>query len=103
LKDAPILVLDEATSSLDPIHETLIGEAIERLTRERTVLIIGHRLKTVYRADQILVMEGGRIVETGTHATLAQDGGLYSRMLRASGLAGGQDDIHIGVRYGEAI
>jgi thiol reductant ABC exporter CydD subunit len=103
LKDAPILVLDEATSSLDPIHEALIGEAIERLTRGRTVLIIGHRLNTICSADQILVMDDGRIVETGTHSTLTEDGGLYSRMVNASGLASEQDGIHIGLRYGEAI
>jgi subfamily B ATP-binding cassette protein MsbA len=77
LRDPPILVLDEATSSLDTESERVIQDAIERLLEGRTVLVIAHRLSTVQRADQILVMENGRIVERGTHASLLADSGRY--------------------------
>jgi thiol reductant ABC exporter CydD subunit len=83
LKDAPLLILDEATSNLDPEHETLLQEATERLMQGRTILIIAHRLSTVYRADQIWVMAGGQVVEAGTHATLLQQDGLYWRLVTA--------------------
>jgi thiol reductant ABC exporter CydD subunit len=83
LKDAPLLILDEATSNLDPEHETLLQEATERLMQGRTILIIAHRLSTVYRADQIWVMAGGQVVEAGTHATLLQQDGLYRRLVTA--------------------
>ncbi|MFC2023382.1 thiol reductant ABC exporter subunit CydD [Chloroflexota bacterium] len=83
LKDAPLLVFDEATANLDPETEDLIQEAILRLLEGRTALIIAHRLRTVAHADRIMVMEGGRVVEEGTHATLLQRGGLYSRMTTA--------------------
>jgi thiol reductant ABC exporter CydD subunit len=83
LKDAPLLILDEATSNLDLEHETLLREATERLMQGRTILIIAHRLSTVYRADQIWVMAGGQVVEVGTHATLWQQDGLYRRLVTA--------------------
>jgi thiol reductant ABC exporter CydD subunit len=83
LKDAPLLILDEATSNLDPELETLLQAATERLMQGRTILIIAHRLSTVYRADRIWVMAEGQAVEAGTHATLLQQDGLYRRLVTA--------------------
>lgn len=80
LRDPPILVFDEATSSLDTESERLIQDAIERLLEGRTVFVVAHRLSTVQRADQILVMEEGRIVERGDHATLLARSGRYKRL-----------------------
>jgi subfamily B ATP-binding cassette protein MsbA len=80
LKDPPILVFDEATSALDTESERLIQNAIERLLEGRTVFVIAHRLSTVQRADQILVMDGGRIVERGTHESLMESAGPYRRL-----------------------
>src|SRR5579859_3411099 len=85
LKNAPILVLDEATANLDPEHEELILAATERLMQGRTVLAITHRLHTVHKADQIVVLDQGRVVEVGTHQTLIQHPGLYRQLLFASG------------------
>ena len=80
LRDAPILLLDEATSALDAESERLVQDALERLMATRTTLVIAHRLATVRAADRIVVMDAGRIVETGTHAELIGRGGLYGRL-----------------------
>jgi len=82
LRNAPILLLDEATSALDAESEKLVQKALEGLMRERTTLVIAHRLATVLKADRILVMENGRIVEEGTHASLIRQGGLYAKLAR---------------------
>jgi ATP-binding cassette subfamily B protein len=81
LKNAPVVILDEATSALDTGSERLIQAALERLCAGRTTIAIAHRLSTVLRADQILVFDGGQIVERGTHAALYRKGGLYARLV----------------------
>ncbi len=82
-RDVPLFILDEATANLGPEHERLIQASIEQLLRGRTALIIAHRLATVTRADRILVMDAGRIVEAGTHQALLQQDGLYRRLVMA--------------------
>jgi ATP-binding cassette subfamily B protein len=82
LKDAPLLLLDEATSALDAESERLVQDALERLMAQRTTLVIAHRLATVRNADRIIVLDGGRIVDEGTHDALVAKGGLYARLAR---------------------
>ncbi len=82
LRDAPLLLLDEATSALDAESETLVQTALEELMRQRTTLVIAHRLATVLSCDRIMVMEQGRIVEQGNHASLVAANGLYARLAR---------------------
>jgi ATP-binding cassette subfamily B protein len=82
LRDAPLLLLDEATSALDAESETLVQTALEELMKHRTTLVIAHRLATVLSCDRILVMDHGRIVEQGTHASLVAANGLYARLAR---------------------
>jgi subfamily B ATP-binding cassette protein MsbA len=80
LRDPPILILDEATSALDSESERLIQEAVEELLEGRTVFVVAHRLSTIQRADQILLLEDGEIVERGDHATLLARSGRYKRL-----------------------
>jgi ATP-binding cassette, subfamily B, bacterial len=82
LRDAPLLLLDEATSALDAESERLVQDALDRLMEDRTTIVIAHRLATVRAADRIVVMDAGRIVEEGTHASLNARGGLYARLAR---------------------
>ncbi|AYG60350.1 ATP-binding cassette domain-containing protein [Rhizobium jaguaris] len=82
LKNAPILLLDEATSALDAESETLVQKALEGLMETRTTLVIAHRLATVLKADRILVLDQGRIVEEGTHQSLIHHGGIYAKLAR---------------------
>jgi ATP-binding cassette subfamily B protein/subfamily B ATP-binding cassette protein MsbA len=80
LRDPELLILDEATSALDSQSERLVQEAIERFERNHTVLVIAHRLSTITNADQILVLEGGTVVEQGTHDSLLAKGGSYLKL-----------------------
>ncbi len=82
LKDAPVVILDEATANVDPENEADLQEAIEALTGGKTIIMIAHRLKTVRRADQILVLEHGRIAQRGTHEKLMQEPGIYADFIR---------------------
>ena len=77
MKDAPIIILDEATANVDPENEKELTEAIANLTREKTIIMIAHRLKTVRNADQILVIDKGRIVQKGKHKELMNEDGIY--------------------------
>lgn len=93
LRDAPLLLLDEATSALDAESETLVQEALSRLMTGRTTLVIAHRLATVLDCDRILVMDQGRIVEQGTHASLVAAGGLYARLAELQFKSSGPQEL----------
>ena len=80
LKNAPILLLDEATSSLDTESESLVQEAIKKLMKDRTTLVIAHRLSTIINADQIIVLDDGKIVESGNHEELLLKNGIYKKL-----------------------
>ncbi|HKT53100.1 MAG TPA: ABC transporter, partial [Caulobacteraceae bacterium] len=80
VRDAPILLLDEATSALDAENERLVQQALDQAMAGRTTLVIAHRLATVLKADRIVVMDKGRIIEQGDHASLSAAGGLYARL-----------------------
>lgn len=89
LKDAPIVLLDEATASIDPENEQLIQQALTELTREKTVVVIAHRLATIEHADQILVVEDGTVIQRGTHEELLAQEGVYRRFVEARAEAEG--------------
>ena len=88
LKDVPILLLDEPTASLDADNEAMVQKALDEISKERTVIMIAHRLKTVRGAQQILVLENGRITQHGTHDQLVGTDGLYSRLWELQNQAG---------------
>ncbi|HET6890321.1 MAG TPA: ABC transporter transmembrane domain-containing protein [Pyrinomonadaceae bacterium] len=98
LVDAPLLILDEATSALDAESERIVQRAIANLVRNRTTIVIAHRLSTVRRADAIVVMEGGRIIETGTHAELLARGGQYRKLYELQ-FADEEDDSALSTQY----
>jgi subfamily B ATP-binding cassette protein MsbA len=94
LKNAPILILDEATSHLDTESELLVQQALQRLMEHRTVIVIAHRLSTVRRADKIVVLERGRVVETGRHDSLLAQGGVYRRLYELQFLEASSGERH---------
>lgn len=85
--DAPIIILDEVPANVDPESEQELTDAIEELAKEKTILMIAHRLKTVCHADNILVIDGGRIVQSGTHEQFVEQGGIYRRFVESRELA----------------
>ena len=87
MKDAPIVILDEATANVDPENEKELMDAVDALTKEKTIIMIAHRLKTVRHADQIVVVDKGRIVQQGTHEQLMKQEGIYKRFVDARQLA----------------
>lgn len=89
LKDAPVVLLDEATAALDPENEEAVGRALAELAADRTLVVIAHRLATVVAADQIVVIDGGRVAERGTHDELLAGGGRYADFWRERTRASG--------------
>ena len=83
MKDSPIIILDEATANVDPENEKELTEAVEALTKNKTILMIAHRLKTVRHADKILVVDKGKIVQQGNHDELMKQEGIYRRFIMA--------------------
>ena len=83
MKDAPIIILDEATANVDPENEKALMDAIDALTKEKTIIMIAHRLKTVQHADQIVVIDQGRIAQQGTHEQLMEQDGIYKKFVKA--------------------
>lgn len=94
MKNAPIIILDEATANVDPENEKELVEAIDALTKEKTIIMIAHRLKTVRNADQIVVVESGKIAQLGTHTLLMQEGGIYKNFVNARQQAAGWKIMH---------
>jgi ATP-binding cassette subfamily C protein CydCD len=92
LKNAPTLILDEATSHLDAVSEAQVRAALDSLMRDRTTIVIAHRLSTVRDADLLIVLDQGRLVETGSHPELLARNGLYARLIRRQ-LAGTQEAL----------
>ena len=82
LKDAPVLILDEATASMDVENESMVQEALSELLRNKTVLVIAHRMRTIAGADKIVVLENGRVAEQGNPEELMKNGGIFSNMAR---------------------
>ena len=95
LRDAPILILDEALSSVDAENEAVIQQGIDRLSQGRTTLVLAHRLSSVIGADRILVLDQGRIVESGRHAELIRRDGPYRRLMGAQAQERGEDDVSL--------
>ncbi len=89
MKDAPIIILDEATANVDPENEKDLVDAIEALTKEKTIIMIAHRLKTVRNADKIIVIDHGKIVQMGKHDELIEEEGIHRRFVNARELAVG--------------
>lgn len=89
MKDAPITILDEATANVDPENEKELMEAISELTREKTVIMIAHRPKTVRHADQIIVVDKGQVIQRGTHEELLRQDGIYRRFITGREQAAG--------------
>ena len=83
MKNAPIIILDEATANVDPENEKELVEAIDALTKEKTIIMIAHRLKTVRHADQIVVVDRGQVVQKGTHEELMEQDGIYRRFVNS--------------------
>src|SRR4030081_1329737 len=93
LKNPSVLILDEATSNIDSESESLIQEALRRLERRRTMIVIGHRLSSIMDADRIVVLEDGEVAEVGTHADLLERGGAYTRLYEAQIARGASGDM----------
>ena len=89
LKDAPIIIFDEATANVDPENEDKLRLAIEALTENKTIIMIAHRLKTIRNADRILVLNGGAIEQSGAHEELMAQGGLYKKLITAKNESAG--------------